>query len=1098
MDQSAKYRKYLAATVTTALVATSAASFVPVVSASTTGFQDVQTNKFYTEAVEKMSSVGFIQGVSGTKFGTNEPLKRKDAAVLFSRVLLWDVSQVGSIGFSDVPRDSYYYNAVAQAAKMNLISGKSTTHFAPDAPLTRGEMAVLLTRALNLQVDTNAKAPFVDIKGHPYEKEMTAVYQAGLTSGKTATTFDPAGTVSRAEFATFLYRSELVREHIEVKQQNQTGTVLKVNALTDTSVTLGGATYQLSDDVKKIFNKENEKMLANAYVSIKQANQVITEITYLAIASGGELNGNGVEIRGNVAVLADHVTLENATITGNLTIGKQAKESFTGKKLEVKGETKVVGAEGEVSVKDATGARITFVDSFLRSLQSFRTGANLNLTGSSSVTSLGIYGNNMSVSSQTTIPTLTTGANVRGLSIGANTRITKLVLPPTEEARNVIADYDKVKDNIEQVSDKANPDAPPAAGGGGGGGGGGSTPVLVNLEIQKVAGQGNEAKFKMTSKDYTPTFAQGEVDLLKADGKSAGSKAITGSHFTYEVVLDSATEAGDQITIEADEDGVVSIRVNDSGKNGTLNGIHTLKVKDTKKNIVRELNFTVTYHWDDGDQPEQKVSSILPLPQKRLTVTSAFNNGGRMNDKYASKDYGGNVGTSIPLTWAIEAAPEGHSYFVIMFDPTSGTVHWAVKDIPNTVQGLAEGASGNTNEIKGEEFEEYWGPIPPMGIDFMPDEHRYVTEVFLLNTATIDTSDLITIVPDFGWELKEYDYDKLRGKIDNHVVGYGKVTGTYSQPDDPSFTVPTLHIMNDTLTDSSVQLSFQPVDAADSVWLEESTDGGSTWNDSETGLLDRNSSLATVTGLTANTEYKFRLVARKGPIFRMSEILTVMTKPGPLIIEEASTFDDDADGIVDSYLIRTNRPINDSSVNIADFKIEGVTATSFYTGNGPNDRYFWINFEENNHATDALPKLTVAAGAFKDTDGVINREVTGTDDVEADGADPIVFFDPDEGATDVAVDGSITITFSEAVRLLNDSPVTEADLAAMISLKETDATGEVVTFTATIDPAMKVITITPSDPLKNQQVYYVRISGQLEDASDNSIAATSITFTTEN
>jgi hypothetical protein len=50
----------------------------------------------------------------------------------------------------------------------------------------------------------------------------------------------------------------------------------------------------------------------------------------------------------------------------------------------------------------------------------------------------------------------------------------------------------------------------------------------------------------------------------------------------------------------------------------------------------------------------------------------------------------------------------------------------------------------------------------------------------------------------------------------------------------------------------------------------------------------------------------------------------------------------------------------------------------------------WIYFNENNHSTDELPVLTIEAGAFKDTDGNSSQELTADDNVEVDGAEPLV------------------------------------------------------------------------------------------------------------
>lgn len=99
------------------------------------------------------------------------------------------------------------------------------------------------------------------------------------------------------------------------------------------------------------------------------------------------------------------------------------------------------------------------------------------------------------------------------------------------------------------------------------------------------------------------------------------------------------------------------------------------------------------------------------------------------------------------------------------------------------------------------------------------------------------------------------------------------------------------------------------------------------------------------------------------------------------------------------------------------------------------------------------------------------------------------------GDINVAVNTSIVLTFNEAIRNIDDSEITDANLAALLTLKETDAAGADVPFTATIDADKKVITVTPTSDLKNGQVYYAVIA-PVEDAANNATEAASMTFTT--
>jgi len=113
----------------------------------------------------------------------------------------------------------------------------------------------------------------------------------------------------------------------------------------------------------------------------------------------------------------------------------------------------------------------------------------------------------------------------------------------------------------------------------------------------------------------------------------------------------------------------------------------------------------------------------------------------------------------------------------------------------------------------------------------------------------------------------------------------------------------------------------------------------------------------------------------------------------------------------------------------------------------------------------------------------------------ADLVAPIFTSVPNDEATDVAIDATITISFDEAIRNIDDSEITDANVASLISFKETDDAGADVAFTATIDAAKKVITITSSANLTYLQLYYLAISA-VEDEYDNATTPGSFTFTT--
>jgi len=107
---------------------------------------------------------------------------------------------------------------------------------------------------------------------------------------------------------------------------------------------------------------------------------------------------------------------------------------------------------------------------------------------------------------------------------------------------------------------------------------------------------------------------------------------------------------------------------------------------------------------------------------------------------------------------------------------------------------------------------------------------------------------------------------------------------------------------------------------------------------------------------------------------------------------------------------------------------------------------------------------------------------------------PTVTFTPVNGTMNVSSSASVLIAFNESVRNTDNSVLTDDNIDALITLKDTDASGSDIAFDATINSTKTLITIVPTSNLSSLQNVYAAIGATVEDASDNAIAASSITF----
>ena len=138
-------------------------------------------------------------------------LKRALSLTLAS-VMLLGMMVVGSsaAGFPDVDeKDNVEAIEVLQAVAV-MVGDKDTGNFRPDAPVSRAEMAVIMSNLLGLTTSYYVSTcPFTDVSGsYDWARgPVGACYATGVISGRTATAFDPSATVTAVEAAAMMMRA---------------------------------------------------------------------------------------------------------------------------------------------------------------------------------------------------------------------------------------------------------------------------------------------------------------------------------------------------------------------------------------------------------------------------------------------------------------------------------------------------------------------------------------------------------------------------------------------------------------------------------------------------------------------------------------------------------------------------------------------------------------------------------------------------------------------------------------------------------------------------------------------------------------------------
>ena len=110
------------------------------------------------------------------------------------------------VPFTDVSRDDWFADAVVFVYQSGLMAGTSGIVFAPNEPMTRAMFATVLYRIAGSPGITGGYS-FGDVEpGSWYENAVRWAAETGITVGTSDTSFEPSTPVSREQMAVFLYR----------------------------------------------------------------------------------------------------------------------------------------------------------------------------------------------------------------------------------------------------------------------------------------------------------------------------------------------------------------------------------------------------------------------------------------------------------------------------------------------------------------------------------------------------------------------------------------------------------------------------------------------------------------------------------------------------------------------------------------------------------------------------------------------------------------------------------------------------------------------------------------------------------------------------
>jgi len=173
-------------------------------------FSDV-TDHWAATAIDFVVRQGLFTGVGDGRFDPNGVLTRGMLVTVLGR---YDEAPVEGYmsPFTDVDANQYYASYVAWAAQNNIVAGTGDSKFEPNAIVTREQAA----RIIASYIRYSSKVPFSSRVLTPFTDEASISFWAledvnlmrfyGLIEGRPDGSFDPSGSLTRAEASVILKR----------------------------------------------------------------------------------------------------------------------------------------------------------------------------------------------------------------------------------------------------------------------------------------------------------------------------------------------------------------------------------------------------------------------------------------------------------------------------------------------------------------------------------------------------------------------------------------------------------------------------------------------------------------------------------------------------------------------------------------------------------------------------------------------------------------------------------------------------------------------------------------------------------------------------
>lgn len=289
-------------------------------------FSDLNPHAFYYEPVTDLAKRNIATGYSNGTFLPNKAITREDAAKMLALAIDINITNPKNPRFKDVNANNPNYIYIAALSEAGIINGFTDNTFKPKEPITRAQMAKILTLGYKFGVSSKINNSFRDVSPSNFAAYyIQTLVDLNVTKGSSAVTFDPFKSVTRGEMATFIWRA----------QKADRGTpIYAVGDVSNDKIYINGVAHTIAPHLRSILNASNKNILKGAYIDGTYSGMTLTNITKLTLNASGTssrllaLDGNYTSFAGELIINGSYVRMKDINFTGRVEVAQAPRRSL--------------------------------------------------------------------------------------------------------------------------------------------------------------------------------------------------------------------------------------------------------------------------------------------------------------------------------------------------------------------------------------------------------------------------------------------------------------------------------------------------------------------------------------------------------------------------------------------------------------------------------------------------------------------------------------------------------------------------------------------------------------------------------------------------